>query len=63
MEAVAAGAAGYILKGSRHEDVVEAVRAVLSGETPLDQNLAMRLLRHLSAESERNGRARGAPRR
>jgi DNA-binding NarL/FixJ family response regulator len=44
MEAVAAGAAGYILKGSRHEDVVEAVRAVLSGETPLDQNLAMRLL-------------------
>ena len=58
MEAVAAGAAGYVLKGSRHEDVVGAVRAVLNGETPLDHNLAMRLLRRLSAESGRNGRAR-----
>ena len=59
MEAVAAGAAGYVLKGSRHEDVVGAVEAVLSGETPLDQGLAMQLLRRLSAESEWKGRARG----
>jgi DNA-binding NarL/FixJ family response regulator len=61
MKAVAAGAAGYVLKGSRREDVVGAVEAVLKGEPPLDQGLAMRLLRRLSAESERNGRARGNP--
>jgi len=48
MEAIRAGAAGYVLKGSRREDVVGAVRAVLSGETPLDQNLAMRLLRRVA---------------
>ena len=57
MEAI--GAAGYVLKGSGYEEVVGAVEAVLDGETPLDQGLAMRLLRRLSAEPERNGRARG----
>ena len=61
MEAVRAGAAGYVLKGSGYEEVVGAVEAVLDGETPLDQGLAMRLLRRLSAESGRNGRARGGP--
>jgi NarL family two-component system response regulator LiaR len=30
--------------------LLEAVRAVLDGETPLDQGLAMRLLRRLAAE-------------
>ena len=59
MEAIGAGAAGYVLKGSGYEEVVGAVEAVLDGETPLDQGLAMRLLRRLSAEPERNGRARG----
>jgi DNA-binding NarL/FixJ family response regulator len=53
MEAVRAGAAGYVLKGSRHEDVVGAVRAVLSGETPLDHNLAMRLLRRVAESAGR----------
>ena len=50
MEAVQAGAAGYILKGEKPDDVLEAVRAVLSGETPLDQGLAMQLLRRLGEE-------------
>ena len=50
MEAVQAGAAGYILKGENPHDVLEAVRAVLSGETPLDEGLAMRLLRRLGEE-------------
>jgi DNA-binding NarL/FixJ family response regulator len=60
MEAVRAGAAGYVLKGSRHEDVVGAVRAVLSGETPLDQGLAMRLLRRV-AETAGRPAAAAAP--
>jgi DNA-binding NarL/FixJ family response regulator len=50
MEAVQAGAAGYILKGEKPCEVLEAVRAVLSGETPLDEGLAMQLLRRLGEE-------------
>jgi len=48
IEAVAAGAAGYVLKGSGFEEAVGAVEAVVSGETPLDHNLAMRILRRIS---------------
>lgn len=59
MDAVRAGAAGYVLKGERPRNVLEAVRAVLVGETPLDQGLAMRLLRHLAEEGA--ARAAGAP--
>ena len=52
MEAVKAGAAGYILKGERPDHVLDAVKAVLNGETPLDHGLAMRLLRHLGKEAD-----------
>jgi DNA-binding NarL/FixJ family response regulator len=51
MEAVKAGAAGYVLKGDAPAHVLDAVRAVLEGETPLDQGLAMSLLRHLGEEA------------
>jgi DNA-binding NarL/FixJ family response regulator len=51
MEAVKAGAAGYVLKGENPYRILEAVRAVLEGETPLDQGLAMQLLRHLGEEA------------
>ena len=47
-EAVRAGAAGYILKGASKESLLTAVRQVLSGESPLDQALAMQLLRRLT---------------
>jgi DNA-binding NarL/FixJ family response regulator len=50
MDAVKAGAAGYVLKGEHPDHVLEAVRAVLNGETPLDQGLAMSLLRRLGEE-------------
>jgi DNA-binding NarL/FixJ family response regulator len=50
MDAVKAGAAGYILKGEHPDHVLDDVRAVLGGETPLDQGLAMRLLRSLGEE-------------
>jgi DNA-binding NarL/FixJ family response regulator len=50
MDAVKAGAAGYILKGEHPNHVLDAVRAVLKGETPLDQGLVMSLLRRLSEE-------------
>ncbi len=52
MDAVKAGAAGYILKGDDPHRIREAVRAVLDGETPLDQGLAMTLLRSLGEEAK-----------
>jgi DNA-binding NarL/FixJ family response regulator len=54
-EALKAGAAGYVLKDAPQEEVVEAVCRVQEGESPLDEELAARLLRRLAAESERRG--------
>jgi DNA-binding NarL/FixJ family response regulator len=54
-EALKAGAAGYVLKDAPQEVVIEAVRRVREGESPLDTHLAARLLRRLAAESERRG--------
>jgi DNA-binding NarL/FixJ family response regulator len=51
MDAVKAGAAGYVLKGEHPNHVLDAVRAVLDGEMFLDQGLAMGLLRHLAEEA------------
>src|SRR5215218_6052121 len=39
MDAVKAEAAGYVLKGEHPEHILDAVWAVLDGETPLDQGL------------------------
>jgi DNA-binding NarL/FixJ family response regulator len=53
LEAVRAGAAGYILKDASGERLVGAVRRTLEGESPLDEDLAMRLLQELSGEQAR----------
>ena len=50
-EAVKAGAAGYVLKDASGERLLSAVRRTLEGESPLNQELAMRLLVRLSRES------------
>jgi DNA-binding NarL/FixJ family response regulator len=50
LEALKAGAAGYVLKDAPQEEVVEAVRRVREGESPLDSELAARLLRRLASE-------------
>jgi DNA-binding NarL/FixJ family response regulator len=50
LEAVRAGAAGYVLKGVGPAELVGAVRATLVGETPVDQELVMRLVRRLAGE-------------
>jgi DNA-binding NarL/FixJ family response regulator len=57
LEAVRAGAAGYILKDAEGERLVGAVRRTLNGESPLDEGLAMRLLRSLAREQEQSSRA------
>ncbi len=47
LEAVKAGAAGYVLKGSPNSQIMSAIRGVLEGESPLDQDLAMHVIRNL----------------
>lgn len=48
-EAIKGGAAGYVLKESTKDELLGAVRQVLSGDSPLNPNLAMRLLKRLGA--------------
>jgi DNA-binding NarL/FixJ family response regulator len=52
LEAVKAGAAGYILKDAAGERLVEAVRRTLEGDAPLNEGLAMQLLKRLSDEQD-----------
>ena len=50
LEALRAGAAGYVLKDAAQDEVLGAVGEVLSGESPLAPALAARLLRRLATE-------------
>jgi DNA-binding NarL/FixJ family response regulator len=59
LEAVKAGAAGYILKDVTCQELIGSVRRALSGENPLDQELAMRLLRRVAKEDKQ--KAASAP--
>ena len=59
LEALKAGAAGYVLKDAPQEEIIEAVRRVRKGESPLDPELAARLLRRLASESEMQRGTRG----
>src|SRR5215203_1565329 len=52
LEALKAGAAGYVLKDAPQEEIIEAVRRVRNGESPMDSELAARLLRRLASERE-----------
>lgn len=47
LDAIRAGAAGYVLKDASKSRLLKAIRRVLSGESPLNQELAMRLLRRM----------------
>jgi two-component system response regulator DegU len=51
-EAIDAGAAGYILKIASPQEMIEAVRSVLSDESPLSQELSALLLRRLIMEKQ-----------
>ena len=60
MDAVKAGAAGYVLKGERPNHILDAIRAVLTGRTPLDQGVAMGLLRRIAAEEAASSSSQAA---
>jgi DNA-binding NarL/FixJ family response regulator len=55
LEAIRAGAAGYILKDAEGERLLEAVRRTLDGESPLNQKLAMQLLVRMANERKQGG--------
>ncbi|MFL5318008.1 MAG: response regulator [Myxococcaceae bacterium] len=46
LEAVKAGASGYLLKGTPADKIVEAIKEVKAGGTVIQPNLARRLLKH-----------------
>lgn len=50
LEALKAGAAGYLLKDVSQGELVRALRRVLRGESILDEQLMIRLLRRLAKE-------------
>jgi DNA-binding NarL/FixJ family response regulator len=52
VEAVIAGAAGYVLKGPGPARLIGAVRDALNGDFALDQGLAMELVRQLGTKGE-----------
>ena len=54
LEALRAGAAGYILKDAPRAEVVSAVLKTLSGDAPLSPKLAAKLLRRIIAEERQN---------
>ena len=51
LEALRVGAAGYVLKDASRREVVNAVRQVLSGESPLDPKLSAQLIRRLAGQT------------
>jgi two-component system response regulator DegU len=60
LEALQAGASGYVLKHMGPQQIVGAIRRVLDGESPLNQEIAMQLLRRLIDEKQQ--KKRPAPR-
>jgi len=54
LEALDAGAAGYVLKDAPADRLINAVHRTLDGESPLNQELATRLLRQLAEEKQHN---------
>lgn len=50
VEALKAGAAGYLLKGTSKRELVNTVRKVLAGESVLHPELVLKLLRKLSGD-------------
>jgi len=52
LEAIKAGASGYLLKGATSEKIIEAIRDVCAGGTVIQPSLARSLLGHFRAGTE-----------
>ncbi len=53
LDAIRAGAAGYVLKEATRGELLDSVRKVLGGEFPLAGGLAIQLLRRVADETNR----------
>ena len=62
-EAVKAGAAGYVIKDATKRELTDAVRRTLGGKSPLDQELAMRLLQRFGKEEEQRAASLPGPKK
>jgi DNA-binding NarL/FixJ family response regulator len=63
VEALQAGAAGYLLKGSSKSEILTTVRQVLAGDSLLRPDLVLQLLRRLSESTVEPGGASQLTRR
>jgi len=61
LEAVRLGAAGYVIKDASCAELAGAVRRALNGESALDQELAMLLLRRVAVENKQKPGPAPAP--
>lgn len=61
LDAIMAGAAGYVLKQITGTDLVTAVRTVASGQSMLDPGTTSRVMARLRGEAEPQQRAHGLP--
>lgn len=55
LEALKAGASGYVLKDASQQQLIEAIWRVLGGEVSLNNEFATRMLLHLAEEVQVNG--------
>jgi DNA-binding NarL/FixJ family response regulator len=51
LEAIKAGAAGYVLKDAPNQQLLSAMRRALQGESPINQELATQLIQRLAGEA------------
>lgn len=63
LEAIKAGAAGYVLKDAPRKELITAIRKVLDGETTLNRKLATKLLQRLANETQGAAETRLRPER
>ena len=61
LEAVRAGASGYLLKGATADKIVDAIKEVRGGGTVIQPNLARRLLKHFQVEPGEAAAPAGEP--
>jgi DNA-binding NarL/FixJ family response regulator len=52
LDALRVGAAGYILKGSAPSQIADSIRRAMAGESPLNEEIAMRLIMGMTGEEE-----------
>jgi DNA-binding NarL/FixJ family response regulator len=51
LEAIEAGAAGYVLKDATNRQLTNAMRRALNGGSPINQELALELIQHLASKT------------